>query len=53
MHILAVDDEQAALFLLEEAIQKAVPHAQIHAFILHAQALAYARQNPVDVAFWT
>lgn len=25
MHILAVDDEQAALFLLEEAIQKAVP----------------------------
>lgn len=51
MHILAVDDEQAALFLLEEAIQQAVPHAQIYAFILPAQALAYARQNPVDVAF--
>ena len=51
MRILAVDDEQAALFLLEEAIQKAVPQAQIHAFTLPTEALAYAQENQVDVAF--
>ena len=51
MRILAVDDEPAALFLLEEAIQKAVPQAQVHAFTLPTKALAYARENQVDVAF--
>ncbi len=51
MQILAVDDEQAALFLLEEAIRKAVPNAQIHAFTLPTEALAYVRENQVDVAF--
>ena len=51
MRILAVDDEQAALFLLEEAIRKAVPQAQIHAFTLPTEALAYAQENQVDVAF--
>lgn len=51
MRILAVDDEPAALFLLKEAIQKAIPHAQIHAFTLSAEALAYAQENRIDIAF--
>lgn len=51
MHIIAVDDEQSALRVLDAAIRKAVPGEEPACFSNSADALRYAEQNPVDVAF--
>lgn len=51
MNIIAVDDEQDALEQLERAIGRAAEGAQIHSFASSVDALAYAKENAVDVAF--
>ena len=51
MNILAVDDETIALDVLEKAILKASPAAEVHAFSRAAEALEYAERTPCDAAF--
>ena len=51
MKIIAVDDERIALSGLELILNKAVPQADIAAFRQAKEALAYACQTRVDIAF--
>lgn len=51
MRIIAVDDEPHALRDLAQGIEAAAPGVQVAAFSCPEEALAYARQTPVDVAF--
>ncbi len=51
MRIIAVDDEQPALRMLEKAIIEALPEAQVTTFINITQLLEYAKENPCDIAF--
>ena len=51
MKIIAVDDEQGALKLLNEAIVKAVNDAELVSFGSPLEALGYAEKNLVDIAF--
>lgn len=51
MNIIAVDDERHALNLLEKAIADSVNDARIQGFSSAKDALEFARENHVDVAF--
>lgn len=51
MRIIAVDDEKLALACLTDAIQSAVPDAELVPFRDAVEALSYASSNLVDVAF--
>ena len=51
LRVVAVDDEPLALELLVRTIKSVRPHAQIMAFAKPEKAMAYVRDNPVDVAF--
>jgi len=51
MIILAVDDERRALNTLVQAIQDAVPDASVSGFNFVDEALGFAKENRVDVAF--
>ena len=51
MIVIAVDDERFALENLVEAIERASADAQIHRFRYPEDALDFARENRVDVAF--
>lgn len=51
MNIIAVDDEESALWALERGIREAAPGTVLHCFSEAAGALAYAREHRVDVAF--
>ncbi|MCR5676682.1 MAG: response regulator [Agathobacter sp.] len=51
MVILAVDDERAQLELMVEEIRSVEANAEIHPFHLPMDALAYIRENNVDVIF--
>lgn len=51
MNIIAVDDEQASLSLINKAIQKAMPSEIPTCFESVEKALIYAKQFPIDVAF--
>lgn len=51
MNILAVDDEQAALYILEEELQNAVPNAKIYITDNAAEALQIASRVPIEIAF--
>ena len=51
MIVIAVDDERFALENLVEAIEGASPTAQIHRFRYPDEALNFAKENRVDVAF--
>lgn len=51
MNILAIDDEKPALRMLKEAIEEAVPDCSLAPFLMAADALAYAANNIVDIAF--
>lgn len=51
MNILVVDDESYARSMLEEALAEVAHGACIACFASPRDALAYARQNRVDVAF--
>ena len=51
MIVLAVDDERFALENLVDSIRLASPSAQIHPFRYPEDALDFAKENHVDVAF--
>lgn len=51
MRILAVDDEQLMLDALTASIVEAVPKAEVHPFRKASDALAFAQNHTVDVAF--
>ncbi|MDL2301648.1 response regulator transcription factor [Lachnospiraceae bacterium OttesenSCG-928-D06] len=51
MNIIAVDDEEFALTTLKEAICEALPNEEPACFLNGADALEYAKQTPIDVAF--
>ena len=51
MIVIAVDDERYALENLVDSIQRTSPNAQIHRFRYPENALAFAMENDVDVAF--
>ena len=51
MIVMAVDDERLALENLSEAIEMAAADAQIHRFRYPEDALEFAKENYVDVAF--
>lgn len=51
MNILAVDDELRGVNMLSRAIQKAVPAAILSSFQNPYDALTFAMDNPIDVAF--
>lgn len=51
MRIIAVDDEAPALWALERALKKVRPAAELFTFAQAREALDFARERPVDVAF--
>lgn len=51
MNIIAVDDEYHALKNLERAIIEAVPDSTVSAFVEPEDALSYAADKRVDIAF--
>ena len=51
MKAIAVDDELYMLETLEEAIRASADIEQIEAFSSCSAALAYATENPIDIAF--
>ena len=51
MIVLAVDDERFALENLVESITHASSDAQVHRFRYPEDALDFAKENHVDVAF--
>lgn len=51
MNIIAVDDEKLGLESLMSAILKAEPNAELNGFRGSVEALDYAKNNTVDVAF--
>ncbi|MBR5128501.1 MAG: response regulator [Firmicutes bacterium] len=51
MHIIATDDELAALNVLTGAIKEAVPTAEIHSFRNPLDALEFMKETKCDIAF--
>ena len=51
MIVMAVDDERFALENLAESIERASPDAKVHCFRYPEDALDFAKENHVDVAF--
>lgn len=51
MNMIAVDDERLALKALTAAIKEAAPGSEVKEFLYAEDALEYAEENPVDVAF--
>lgn len=51
VRILAVEDEPLALEMMAEAIRRVCPQAELQEFTAPSRALAFARENPCDIAF--
>lgn len=51
MNIIVVDDERLALEMARKAVVKVAPDAEVTAFESTIEALNYAKENKVDVAF--
>lgn len=51
MNIIAVDDERSALISIERALKKVAPDASFTAFQFAKEALSFAKEQRVDVAF--
>lgn len=51
MNLLLVDDEKLALEALKNIIGRVIPTAEIHAFGKAKQALEFAQDNKIDIAF--
>ncbi|MED9970241.1 MAG: response regulator [Ruminococcus sp.] len=51
MRILCVDDEPLALEMLAQAIEEAIPDADLHPFKKQSELLADAEANGCDIAF--
>ena len=51
LNIIALDDEKLALEGILNEIRKILPDAELNGFVLVEPAIAYAKDNRVDVAF--
>lgn len=51
MNILAVDDEQAALYILEDELKNVLPDANIYVSDCAAEALKIVSRIPIEIAF--
>ena len=51
MNIIAVDDEVLALKMIENAVKKAVPNANINSFLDIEEAIEFAQRTPIQIAF--
>ena len=51
MNVIVVDDERFVLSAETAAIKRAIPHAYINSFQKVKDALAFAEENRVDIAF--
>lgn len=51
MNLLLVDDEKLALEALKTIVGKVLPNAAINAFQKAAQAVEFAKENRIDIAF--
>lgn len=51
MNIIALDDEKLAMEGICNTIRKVSPDAEVNGFVLVEPAIAYAKDNQVDVAF--
>lgn len=51
MNFLVLDDEAIVLSDIAEVLREVVPEGAFHLFTLPDEALSYARNSPVDVAF--
>lgn len=51
MNVLLVDDELPALRRLTEAVAAALPNARLHSYSRAREAMTFAEQTPVDLAF--
>lgn len=51
MNVILVDDEALALNGLAAAVTKVLPEANIRSFFAAQEAMEYARETPVDIAF--
>lgn len=51
MIVLALDDEKIALAVCMDAIEEAMPDAEIHGFRIVEDAIEFAKENQVDIAF--
>ena len=51
MRLLLADDEKLALEMLEEAVLTVLPSAETHSFTKARQAIAFAEENEIDIAF--
>lgn len=51
MRIICVDDEPLALEMLTQAIEEAIPDADLHPFRKQSELLDDARENGCDIAF--
>lgn len=51
MNLLLVDDEKLALDALKNIVGKVLPNATINAFQKAAQAVEFAKENRIDIAF--
>lgn len=51
MNVIAVDDELFALSDLKEVLENCIPNTEIMGFLKAEDAIEYARNNSVDIAF--
>lgn len=51
MRIIAIDDENPALYLVLDAINEVCPDAEVKGFNDPAELLEYAKDHPIDIAF--
>ncbi len=51
MNLLLIDDEKAMLEMLSEAVAEVLPSANCACFTSGGEGLAYAKENPIDIAF--
>ena len=51
MIISIIDDEALVLKSTAEAVQAALPDAEIHTFVKSSEFLSFAENNPIDIAF--
>ncbi|MBQ0059486.1 MAG: response regulator [Lachnospiraceae bacterium] len=51
MNLLLVDDEPMVLELLKDAVEEVLPNATMNDFLDAEEALAFAEEHPIDIAF--
>ena len=51
MNVLLVDDEVPALEVLKETVLQGLPDACVNAFLKPKEALLYAQDHPIEIAF--